>query len=117
MKKLAIIALVLAGSLQAADLVKTGQKLYKRNGCATCHNDDGMGRAKDGKLGKQEGPRIAGLAAVYSEAQILDIKAEKRTSEFTKDMVLKIKSLNEEKIKALAAYLESMGESFKGMKE
>ncbi len=102
-----IATLISQGTALAAS---DGEKVYKKINCAQCHGKDGLGKApkkKDGswKLSGTKGPQIAGLDAKYIEEQMIAIKEKKRKSKYTTSMMVKIKKLTAEDIKALATYI------------
>jgi cytochrome c553 len=94
-----------------------GAKVYKKTGCATCHNADGMGKAKPGSLEKQKGPQIAGLDADYAKTQVMAIQKKERVTETTVDMQRKVATLTEDQIEDVSAYLATLAPKHKGMKQ
>lgn len=113
--KVTIVAALLSVSAFAGDAAK-GKAIYKKVNCALCHNADGMGKAKNGKLAIVKGPRIAGLDAAYIAEQVLAVKTKKRKTKFTTMMWTKVRGLSEADIKDVAAYVSTMSkDKFKGM--
>ncbi|RZF22206.1 c-type cytochrome [Halobacteriovorax vibrionivorans] len=113
--KITIVAALLSVSAFAGDAAK-GKAIYKKVNCALCHNADGMGKAKDGKLAIVKGPRIAGLDAAYIAEQVTAIKSKKRKTKYTTMMWTKIRGLSDKDIKDVAAYVSTMSkDKFKGM--
>lgn len=102
---------------KASGDAEKGAKVFKKTGCATCHNADGMGKAKPGSLEKQKGPQIAGLDADYAKTQVLAIQKKERVTETTVDMQRKVATLTEDQIADVSAYLATLAPKHKGMKE
>lgn len=117
MKKIAIAAIVLASMTASAGNVANGAKVFKKVNCAMCHNKDGMGKAKNGKLGPTKGPRIAGLDEKYIVEQMNAIKSKSRKTKFTAMMYAKIRKLTDAEIADVAAHVAKMGSPFKGMNQ
>lgn len=115
--KITVVAALLSVSAYAGDAAK-GKAIYKKVNCALCHNADGMGKAKDGKLAIVKGPRIAGLDAAYIIEQVTAIKSKKRKTKNTSMMWTKIRGLSDQDIKDVAAYVTTMSkDKFKGMNQ
>lgn len=114
---LSLALAVMAGNASADSDAEKGAKVFKKTGCATCHNADGMGKAKPGSLEKQKGPQIAGLDADYAKTQVLAIQKKERVTETTVDMQRKVATLTEEQIAHVSAYLATLAPKHKGMKE
>lgn len=105
-----------SASVFAAGNVANGQKIYKKVNCALCHNADGMGKAKDGKLAIVKGPQIAGLDEAYIVEQVEAIQSKKRKTKNTSMMWTKVRSLKPQDIKDVAAYVHQMTKTrYKGM--
>jgi cytochrome c len=119
MKKLVLVVMMAAGAAWAADAkvapakgadakaadggVKLdGAKLYVERTCVACHGKD----AKTPIL--PEYPKLAGQNALYAERQINDIKSGARANGNTAAMKGVLFLVNEDEIKALAAYLASL---------
>ena len=111
------IGFLFASSVLAAGDATKGAKVFKKVGCATCHNADAMGKAKPDALDKQKGPQIAGLDVEYATAQITAIAKKERVSETTVDMQRKVATLTPEQILDVAAYVQTLAPKHKGMKE
>ena len=100
MRVLALASLlIVCVSTFAADAAK-GQKLFKK--CMSCHGADGMGKKS------QKAPMIAGQYDWYIEAQLKDIKSQKRTNKNTKKMYPFVKKLTGQNFKDLAAYISKL---------
>ncbi|THF61008.1 c-type cytochrome [Pseudothauera rhizosphaerae] len=101
MKRLVILAL---GSLvlPAAVAAPDGAALYTEKTCAACHGPKG-----DKPL-LPVYPKIAGQNAAYAEQQMKDIKSGARNNGQTAAMKGVMHLVNDEEIKVLAAYLESL---------
>jgi len=82
----------------SAELIEKGKAIYKKKNCRACHG-------KAGKKPLKGYPFIAGQKQAYITAQILDIKSKARTNGKAKAMYPFVKKLNEDQIKAIAAYL------------
>ena len=81
-------------------LVQTGEKLFQSSGCKGCHRINGSG----GTVGPELSAKTLGhRSAAWIEAQIKNPK-----SHFPHSIMPAFASLGEQKIKALAAYLESV---------
>ncbi len=81
-----------------AELIEQGRAIYKKKNCRACHG-------KAGNKPLKGYPYLAGQKRTYLEAQILDIKTKARTNGKVKAMFAFVKKLNDDEIKALAAYL------------
>lgn len=92
-------AVLINMNLLAADASK-GEVLFKK--CVSCHGKDGYGKAS------QKAPLLAGQHAWYTEAQIKNIRDEKRTNKNTKKMYPFVKNLTDAEISDLAAYIETL---------
>lgn len=114
-------AILLFGALatlaKADGDAEKGAKVFKKVGCATCHNPDAMGKAKPDALEKQKGPQIAGLDPAYAVEQITAIAGKKRVTETTVDMQRKVATLTPDQIKDVAAYVGTLAPRHKGMKQ
>ncbi len=79
-----------------------GAKLYISKGCAACH----------GQQGRQpiaaNYPKLAGQNAVYTAAQLKAYKDRSRTSALAGVMWLSAASLNDDQIRQIADYLQSL---------
>lgn len=116
MFKVLVISSFLSLSAFSGDKA-AGEKLYKKINCAMCHNKDGMGKAKGGKIKMTKGPQIAGLSTDYIIAQMVAIQTKKRKTKNTSMMMGKIKKLSKADIANIAAYVSSMAPAHKGMLE
>ncbi len=119
--RIIVTAIMLIGawtaSVHADGDVTKGAKVYKKTGCAACHNPDAMGKAKPDALDKQKGPQIAGLDPAYAAEQIAAIASKKRATETSVDMQKKVATLTPDQIKDVAAYVGTLAPRHKGMKE
>lgn len=79
-----------------------GAALYVEKTCAACHGKNGN------KPLLPDYPKIAVQNAAYAEKQILDIKSGARANGNAAAMQGVMHLVNDEEIKALAAYLESL---------
>jgi cytochrome c553 len=111
------IGFLFASTVFAAGDAKKGAKVFKKVGCATCHNADAMGKAKPDALDKQKGPQIAGLDEAYAVAQITAIAKKERVTETTVDMQRKVATMTPDQILDVAAYVNTLAPKHKGMKE
>ncbi len=111
------ISILGAASVFADGDATKGAKVFKKIGCATCHNTDAMGKAKPDALDKQKGPQIAGLDPVYAAKQIEAIAKKERVTETTIDMQRKVATLKPDQIADVAAYISTLAPKHKGMKE
>ena len=117
-KNLVFTSLLLFCASSFAGDKAAGEKVFKQINCAMCHNKDGMGKAKNGKLSILKAPRIAGLNEAYIVSQITDIQSQKRKTKFTSMMYSKVKKLSKEDIANVAAYVSSLSkDKAKGMLE
>ena len=79
-----------------------GAELYKTKTCYTCHG-------KDGKTPIMPSyPKIAGQSEEYSLQQMKDIKSGARANGMSAAMKGIMHLVNEEEMKALAAYIATM---------
>ena len=116
--KIALVALLVSTTVSAAGNVASGKKVFKKINCALCHNADGMGKAKGGKLALLKGPQIAGLDAAYIVEQLEAIKSKKRKTKYTTMMWTKIRKLSSQDMADLGAYVHQLSKTrFKGMKQ
>ena len=101
------------------DIAK-GKKLFKKKNCKQCHKKDGMGKAKivDGKekLSAVKGPKIAGLSEAYVVEKLKAIKMGAKGRK-TRYMKSRIKSLKDQDMADIAAFVKSLGPDYKGMLE
>ncbi|CBW26964.1 putative cytochrome C [Halobacteriovorax marinus SJ] len=116
MKSLLMASLLLLSVNSFAGDIAKGKKLFKKVNCALCHNADGMGKAKNGKIALLKGPQIAGLDAAYIVEQVTAIQGKKRKTKNTSMMMAKVKKLKPAEIKDIAAYVNSLSKTrFVGM--
>lgn len=98
-----IVSLLLAATVSAPALANLdGAKLYTEKTCNACHGPDGQ------KPLLPVYPKIAGQSAAYAEQQMKDIKSGARNNGQTAAMKGVMHLVNDDEIKALAAYLESL---------
>jgi cytochrome c len=90
---------LLAGPAIAAP---DGAKLFAEKTCNACHGPKG-----DKPL-MPNYPKVAGQNAAYSEQQMKDIKSGARNNGQTAAMKGVMHLVNDEEIKAIAAYLEKL---------
>lgn len=91
--------------------IANGKKIFKKVNCALCHNANGMGKAKNGKIALLKGPQIAGLDEAYIAEQVTAIQGKKRKTKNTSMMYAKIKKLKPAEIKDIAAYVHSLSKT------
>ncbi len=91
-------ALLCSTAIAAPD----GAKLYAEKTCNACHGPKG-----DKPL-MPNYPRIAGQNAAYAEQQMKDIKSGARNNGQTAAMKGVMHLVNDEEIKALAEYLQTL---------
>ncbi|ENO89643.1 c-type cytochrome [Thauera linaloolentis] len=98
-----IVALLLAAVASAPALAAPdGAKLYMEKTCNACHGAD----ARKALLPSY--PRLAGQNAAYAEQQMKDIKSGARDNGQTAAMKGVMHLVNDEEIKAIATWLESL---------
>jgi cytochrome c len=90
---------LLAGPAIAAP---DGAKLFAEKTCNACHG------AKADKPLMPNYPKLAGQNAAYAEQQMKDIKSGARNNGQTAAMKGVMHLVNDEEIKAIAAYLEKL---------
>lgn len=95
---LLVAALVLAAPALALD----GAKLYQEKTCWSCHGKDAK------KTLTPAFPKLAGQNAAYAEQQMKDIKSGARANGNSAAMKGVMDLVNDEEIKALAAYLSKL---------
>ena len=91
-------ALVAAPAIAAPD----GAALYKDKTCNACHGPTGN------KPLMPNYPKVAGQNAAYAEQQMKDIKSGARNNGQTAAMKGVMHLVNDEEIKAIATWLESL---------
>lgn len=96
-----IASTIVASSAFAADGAD-GAALYKEKTCTACHGKD----AKSPLLPNY--PRLAGQNAAYIEEQMKDIKSGARNNGQTAAMKGVMHLVNDDDIKAIAAYLSGL---------
>ena len=98
-----IVSLLLAATVSApAFAALDGAKLYAEKTCNACHGAD----AKKALLPTY--PKLAGQNAAYTEQQMKDIKSGARNNGQTAAMKGVMHLVNDEEIKAIAVWLESL---------
>lgn len=98
MLHLAVIGFTASTHVIAAD----GAALYKSKTCVACHG-------KDGKKGMLETyPSINGQSAAYAIQQMKDIKSGARNNADSAAMKGVMNMVNDEEIKAIAEWLETV---------
>ncbi|THF67338.1 cytochrome c [Pseudothauera nasutitermitis] len=102
MKRQLILALGPLLVCSAAVAAPDGAKLYVEKTCVACHGPKG-----DKPL-LPSYPRIAGQNAAYAEQQMKDIKSGARNNGQAVAMQGVMHLVDDEEIKALAVYLESL---------
>lgn len=111
MKKILATALVLScANVFAAGNSANGKKVWEKVKCIQCHKKDGLGMAaSEAQINAMKGPRIAGLSEAYIIAQMNAIKSGAprgtRPAKNTSSMKTKIKSLTDQEIADVAAYV------------
>lgn len=111
MKKFLTTALILSSiNVFAAGNSANGKKVWDKVKCLQCHKKDGLGMAaSDAQINAMKGPRIAGLPEAYIVAQLNAIKSGAprgtRPAKNTSSMKTKIKSLTDQDIADIAAYV------------
>ena len=100
MKQTLLIAAALAVSAPA--LALDGAKLYQEKTCWSCHGKDAK------KTLMPNYPKLAGQNAAYAEQQMKDIKSGARNNGQTAAMKGVMHLVNDEEIKAIAAWLETL---------
>jgi cytochrome c len=95
---------LLAATLIAAPAMAApdGAALYQEKTCWSCHGKDGK------KTLTPAFPKVAGQNAAYAEQQMKDIKSGVRVNGQSAAMKGVMELVNEEEIKALAAYLSTL---------
>ncbi|MDR1854977.1 MAG: c-type cytochrome [Azoarcus sp.] len=101
MKKIILLALGIALAPMAL-AAPDGAKLYTEKTCWSCH-----GKQADKPL-LPSYPKLAGQKAAYAEQQMKDIKSGARANGNSAAMKGIMVLVNDEEIKAIAAYLESL---------
>jgi cytochrome c len=99
-----LLALVAGGAfaLPAAVSAADGAALYTEKTCIACHGPKGN------KPLLPNYPRIAGQNAAYAEQQMKDIKSGARANGQTAAMTGIMHLVNDEEIKVLATWLETL---------
>ncbi|MDR2014233.1 MAG: cytochrome c [Azoarcus sp.] len=99
-----LLALVAGGALALPVVVAAsdGAALYTEKTCVACHGPKGS------KPLLPNYPRIAGQNAAYAEQQMKDIKSGARANGQTAAMTGIMHLVNDEEIKVLAAWLETL---------
>lgn len=101
MKQLLILALGM-GVFPVAIAAPDGAALYTEKTCVACHG------AKGNKPLLPNYPKIGGQSAAYAEQQMKDIKSGARANAQTAAMKGIMHLVNDEEIKVLSAWLESL---------
>lgn len=106
MKKVTLmLCLATLGFSTAADVMAAdGAALYKSKTCVACHGKDG----KKGMLPTY--PSINGQSAAYAIQQMNDIKSGARNNADSAAMKGVMNMVNDDEIKAIAEWLESVKE-------
>ena len=94
--------LLAAALLACGPVLADGAKLYAEKTCNACHGAD----AKKALLPTY--PKLAGQNAAYAEQQMKDIKSGARNNGQTAAMKGVMHLVNDEEIKAIAIWLESL---------
>ncbi|MCL2875129.1 MAG: c-type cytochrome [Betaproteobacteria bacterium] len=102
MKRLMVLSVLGAFALPAAVAAPDGAALYTEKTCIACHG------SKGNKPLLPNYPKIAGQNAAYTEQQMNDIKSGARANGQTAAMAGIMHLVNDEEIKVLAAWLETL---------
>ena len=102
MKRLLALFVLGAFALPGAIAAPDGATLYTEKTCIACHGPKGN------KPLLPNYPRIAGQSAAYAEQQMKDIKSGARANGQTAAMTGIMHLVNDEEIKVLAAWLETL---------
>jgi cytochrome c len=99
-----LVLTLLATAVLAAPAIAApdGAKLFAEKTCNACHG------AKADKPLMPNYPKLAGQNAAYAEQQMKDIKSGARNNGQTAAMKGVMHLVNDEEIKAIAAYLEKL---------
>ena len=102
MKKLLALFALGAFAFSTADAAPDGATLYNEKTCIACHGPKG------GKPLLPNYPKITGQSSAYSEQQMKDIKSGARKNGQAAAMAGVMHMVNEEEIKVLATWLETL---------
>jgi len=97
-----VMSLIATALIAAPAIAADGATLYQEKTCWSCHGKDGK------KTLTPQFPKIAGQNAAYAEQQMKDIKSGARANGQSAAMKGVMELVNDEEIKALAAYLSTM---------
>ena len=101
MKKLVLFT-ALAAAVAAPAFAADGAKLFTEKTCNACHGAEGK------KPLMPNYPKLAGQNAAYAEQQMKDIKSGARNNGQTAAMKGVMHLVNDEEIKAISMWLESL---------
>ncbi|MDR2208985.1 MAG: cytochrome c [Azoarcus sp.] len=102
MKRLLALSAVWAFALPVSVAAADGAVLYVEKTCVACHG------AKGNKPLLPNYPKIGGQSAAYAEQQMKDIKSGARANSQSAAMTGIMHLVNDEEIKALAVWLETL---------